>query len=429
MKKLLTGIILCAFLFSGMVMATETRTLTMGNVNGIVKDEANVLMFPSTINYYPKLVGGEIRSSEDYVNKSNGDEFMTDFFVHWTFAENSNPMTLGTYFYTNDDGIRWPYILQDEPPFYLDWSPAEYFDFYDKKNFNDLSNRRIVLTYGRKLNDMPFGFTFDYTSAKQEEVDTITSNNDYKNSLSRFGFTFGLSPMEGQLDLAAGIAFTSWKWQYDDTDLVKPDGNMAFNFNMRYWMDPKGKYTLVPHLSFDYEKQGAKEMFLVGTSFESDNYEAKFMHLMAGLGMNYNASEDVLLVGDFGVGYWNDKFSATEYNGTDPDTTYEDKYTNFILPYFKAGIDANIFKWLDFRGGVESYWMSEKYELGYSSSNEEEDKYNFVSTRTYLGAGFNWNKLNIDTQIDPDFLMRGPYFVSGESDYLAVKVSLVYWVD
>lgn len=424
MKKLLTLSVLFAFLLSGMIYATETRVLTMGNANEIVKDEANVFLFPSTITKYPKLVGGEFRFPGDYVNdtssfvsKSNGFTGMTDFYAHWTFGENSNPMTLGTYFYTNDDGIYWPTILQDWD-FGLDYTPPqnEYY-YYDKKDFSDLANRRIVLMYGRKLGGMPFGFNFDYMNAKED------IENDYNRSLSRYGFTVGLSPMQEKLEVSAGIALTTWTMKYDDTAFVKPDGNMAFSFHARYWMDPMGKYTLVPHFAFTHEKQGAKEpVDFSDPTAGDDNYELTGTMFALGMGLNYDAGEDALLVGDFGIQYISAKAKYTPQG----ETAESYKFSNFVLPYFKAGIDAKVLSWLKFRGGMESYWHMRKYS---TEPATDEAKFSEVSTTTYLGAGFHWSKLNLDAQIDPDFLVRGPYFVSGESDYMAVKLSLAYWID
>ena len=59
MKKLLTFTVLCLFVLGSMAFATNTRVLTMGEANNIVKDEANIFLYPSTINYYPKLFVGE----------------------------------------------------------------------------------------------------------------------------------------------------------------------------------------------------------------------------------------------------------------------------------------------------------------------------------------------------------------------------------
>jgi hypothetical protein len=411
MKKLLIVSVLFAFLFCGMIYATETRVLTMGNANEIVKDEANVMLFPSTINYYPKLVGGELRSSSDYVK--DGYTSLTDFYAHWAFGEKgNNPLTVGTYFYTNDDGIYWPTLLG---PNFIDVSPPQFY-YYDKRYYPDMPNRRLTLILGKKMGDIPVGLSINYISSKYEFTDTSATDKETA-SLSRLAFLLGASPMDGKLDLSAGVAFTSYKDEYYNySDTLKGDGMMAFSFNARYFMDPMGKYTLVPHIGFAHEKQGVKDNV-------PNKMELTFTGFEGGLGMNYAASEDVLLVGDLGFMYFSGKQKLTPNGGTV--TEYDS--TSFALPYFKTGIDAKIFDWLKLRGGVWSRWNMDKVEE--KQGWKDQDKFSYVSTTTYLGAGFHWNKLNLDAQIDPDFLARGPYFISGESGYLSWKLSMVYWID
>ena len=186
MKKLLILSVLFAFLFSGMIYASETRVLTMGNANEIVKDPANVMLFPSTINYYPKLVGGELRSSSDYTSKQGDYQYLTDFYAHWVFGDkDKNPLTVGTYFYTNDDGIYWPLLMQSGH-FGFDLTPPQ-FSYYDKRNSNDMPNRRITLVLGKKMGDIPVGLSINYISSKYEYTDTAATHKE-TGSLGRFAF-------------------------------------------------------------------------------------------------------------------------------------------------------------------------------------------------------------------------------------------------
>jgi hypothetical protein len=400
MKRLVTLAVLSAFILGGMAYATETRVLTMGDVNNIVKDEANIWLYPSTINYYPKLFIGEA----DYGNywKVGG---------HFVFGENGDkPMVLGAYFSQEDD--YFPSIL----------------NYPDKAV--PYADQRLTLFYGRELSDMPFGFFLNYYTRGSKNEDTATSSNN-EESLSRYEFAFGLSPMQKKLDLTVGFAFTTWKDKdyYNAAlgivDLSKPVGNLDLGIMARYWMDPMGNYTLVPHGGLMYSKQGVDYYDYDGTSwvaFERD--ETKDMMLDLGLGMNYDAAENVLVVGD--IGFQLDNYKET-YDYAAADVTDPDDYKDnvFILPYFKIGIDAEVFNWMDFRSGVNKYWAKETYEP--DAANKE------ISTRTYtytyLGAGFNWGNFTIDAQINTNFLETGPYFISGQSDEynnLAEQVTLKY---
>ena len=65
MKNIIAIFVLTLFILGSTGLATDTRILSMGHVNNIVKDDANIWMYPSTINYYPNIFKGEI--GEDYL--------------------------------------------------------------------------------------------------------------------------------------------------------------------------------------------------------------------------------------------------------------------------------------------------------------------------------------------------------------------------
>jgi len=402
MKKLLTLTVLFAFLFGGMVYATDTRVLTMGDANGIVKDEANVFIYPSTINYYPKLFVGEYGSGTEFSRVG----------AHFEFMEETSPMVFGAYFRT--DEWYWPEILvgyEGYPKYAYFWE--DYLKATADMPEDALYNRRITLMYGTKLGEIPFGMTINFDNAKQkEEADEWNPER----SFTRLGIKLGISPMEGKLDLAGGISFMTWTDKDPNgEDVTKPSGNMRVDFNGRYWMDPMGKWTLVPHFGFSYEKQGVEipdVRKITGTAYAID----------LGLGTNYDASENVMGVTDFGVSLISGKYKDDPEVG-DID---EYKYSYLYLPYFRIGVDAKIFSWMDFRGGVKCLWVTEKED---EVEGDWKGSWGYVYTDTYLGAGFNWNKLEIDAQVDPNFLNRAPYFISGSGGDLNTQVSLIYWFD
>ncbi len=413
MKRMLIFSVLIAFLLGAMAYATETRVMTMGEVNNVVKDDANILLYPSTINYYPKLFIGEVDAyANEYPLKQGGEDIIYKVGANLGFGEASeNPWVLGVYFSTEP---KVPSIL-------------DYY-FYDKANAI-YTNNRISLTYGRVLGEIPFGFNFNFYNVSDKNEDTTTSNN-YDRSISTYEFNFGISPMEKKLDLAAGVAMTTWTdkdWE-DPTlgvvDMSKPKGNMDLKLNARYWMDPMGGWVLIPHFGLMYSKEGMETYYDSAGTWTLDNTE-KYTEVTfdLGLGMNYEATENVLVVTDFGFNLASYK---DKYEYTTPDTTTEWKESMLTLPYFKIGIDGKVFKWMDFRSGVVTQWVLDTYE----PTSYEKDKSKYAVTTTYLGAGFHWNSFTMDASINPDFLTTGPYFISGEDvdspNMLATRVSLKY---
>jgi len=420
MKRLLTFTILLVMVLGGMVLATDTRVNTMGDVNMIVKDEANVFLFPSTVNYYPKLFAAEIGERWFYYwdKQDEYDVYLNRVGAHFLLGEKSEaPWVIGAYFDTR------PYFISMAQ--YTEW----WYGYYGSKDADEGSwttNHKITALVGHEFNGIPVGMSISLYGMSEENADTTTSNN-FEASYTRYEFSFGLSPMQKKLDLGIGVAFTSWKdkWYYNSTegviDITKPKGNMDFYAAARYWMNPMGKYTLVPHFGLYYSKQGLE---YYDPTLE-ETYETKDMIFDLGLGMNYDAAENVLLVGDFGVAYESYKTTYTPEGGTVTET--KDPY--MCLPYFRIGIDAYVFKWMNLRGGVKAEWMGEKWE----PTTVDERKWSWVETETYLGAGFHWGNFIIDANIDPDFLSRGPYFITGSNDYneydISNRISLKYLFD
>jgi len=423
MKRLLTFTVLLTVLIGGAVFATDTRVNTMGNVNTIVKDEANVFMFPSTVNYYPKVFLAEVgeRSYFYWDKQDEYDVYLNSVGAHFQLCQKSEaPWVVGAYF---DTRSFMPSIAQ-----YIDWWD-EYSKDADEGSWS--TDHRITALVGHEFNAMPVGFMLTYYNIGQKNEDDAVADH-YEESFSRYEFSFGLSPMQKKLDIGFGAAFTTWKDKdyYDAAlgviDNTKPKGNMDLFLNARYWVDPMGKYTLVPHFGVMYSKQGAEVYGVEDDANVLENtYEIKDLVFDLGMGMNYDAAENVLLVGDLGFNYDAYKTSNEPAGGT----KVESKDTYLMLPYFRIGIDAYVFKWMNLRGGVVAQWTGEKYEPDAVSKMT----WTWVETETFLGAGFHWGNFVIDANIDPDFLSRGPYFITGSNDYneydISNKISLKYMFD
>ena len=86
MKKLLLLTVLLTFIIGMSATASDTRLETMGMgsfwydgtfvpaLNTVVKDDANISMYPSTINYYPNIFWGEINALEGYTKSLEGQK-------------------------------------------------------------------------------------------------------------------------------------------------------------------------------------------------------------------------------------------------------------------------------------------------------------------------------------------------------------------
>jgi hypothetical protein len=201
-------------------------------------------------------------------------------------------------------------------------------------------------------------------------------------------------------------------------------------------MTPMGKYTLIPHGGVRINNQGlewyaedSNEHWVVDGNASLDNTAFGL-----GLGMNYDAGADILVVGDFGFAYEKEKikidFADADYAPWD----YEEETGYTILPYFKLGIDAHVFNWMNLRAGVMTIWERWNHTRNYTLYDYYEWDTGAVDrsdadpyTYTYLGGGFHWGNFSIDACVNPEFLGNGPYFITGENtDGFADRVSLKY---
>ena len=184
MKKLLIFAVLGMFMLGSMAYATNTRVMTMGDANNIVKDEANIWLYPSTINYYPNMFIGEFWGYDGEYDET----MLYEVGAHLLFCEDSEkPMIMGFYF------------AQEE-------YEHELLDAYAEDNYmhDTDASRAINLFYGRELSGMPFGFYFGYWFDSDKNEDSLPSQN-MEWGLTRYEFGFGLSPMSKKLDLSLGI--------------------------------------------------------------------------------------------------------------------------------------------------------------------------------------------------------------------------------
>ena len=370
LKNVAILLLFVALMAYSISFATDTRVYTMGGTYRTIVDEANIFMYPHMLQKYRKLVNAEYRTGSDF----------TTIGGNFPISDEESPRILGVYFYENS------------PVFFGTGSTNQ-----PQMGGTVLPNQRITLLYGQNLGGKPYGIGLNYIAASQKGDTT---------SLERSNFELDLlfsSEIMQQLEVAAGISFWNFKdINAADSELVENSGNLYYTLYGRYWLTQSDHMMPVLHLDFSNMKE----------TIDSVDYTDLMIEL--GIGMNYDTRQDALLVGDFGFTYLSEKMSG---GGNDT------KNTSSALPYFRAGVEAGLFKWMDFRAGVASFWYSQK--------DENVAKYSYVNTSTFLGAGFHWGKLDIDAQIAPQFLRNGPYFISGAATGggIANRISLIYWLN
>lgn len=434
MKKLITLSLLFVMLMSVSALATQTRVLTMGNNNNILVDDANMWIYPGRTFMYPDLTKAEFSKSYYFIdgpsssgvgdsysyNEGDGG-FSSDLYkvgVHWKFGED-NPYVVATYFSRGSDPVfPYPYINEGVSSGLWDDFPynASGFDVID-----EYDNRRINLFAGKQFNNMMGGIhlglhqsSYSYQNSFQE-----------KESFTLIDVGLGLTEANGKWDVSANFCMGSWTNEEQDSTINEPDGYYDLMLMGRYFHQLNQNYTYVPHVAFWMGKHGIKG-FDIDTGEDATD-QSKITSFDVGVGQQYTPISNVLAVLDFGVQYAKIK---NEIDNPDNPSAIEVDYTRFTLPYWKLGVEAEVFDWMDVRFGATSFWNMDK-----SKFEDVEEKWNTPANVTYLGFGFNWGRLFIDTYTDPELILDGFDFISGSgSDYfdggdpvpMNLKVSVLY---
>ena len=402
MKKFVIMFAVMMIALGASAYATEVRTMTMGLNDGIMVDDYNVFRFYGRILNYPNIATAEF-SSYDYIDKASTvygerDEFYK-FGVNWEFNQD-NPWVLGTYVST-----EYPVM----PPIYY------YYDYYLPLDMGDMSNRKLDLLYGRTLSNMNFGLHLNYNQMGYKDKDP---GSQAQQSLHYIQVGAGLTEaLTGKWDVAATFGFGGWTDK--DPDGVKesePDGYYDLTLEGRYFWVQNPKITFVPHASVWMNKSGFKSYY-EGELDETHTLSETAFEL--GMGMNYVTGPDLLAVLDFGFTYVNDKFEHEYVINEDSTATYEVKTKYLYLPYVQIGVEGSVFDWMDIRFGATSYWLTESEEDDYSLT--------YAENATYLGFGFHFGRLHVDTYADPELFMDGFNFISGANDnHMNLEISALY---
>ena len=399
MKKMLTVALMMLLMMSINAFASETRVMTMGHNNTILLDDANIWEFPSRINDYPNLAVGEFSIYD-------GDNGFGNFGIHWKFGDDNN-WVLGTYVST-----------------YAPWVPQRIFTGgypYDYRlipfdnNFSAWDNRGINLFFGYKMDAMNFGIGLaTYGSAFK----TDNTNDEREESFAYYDLSLGMTEESNQLDVTMNIGIGTFtdKDANGDTE-YESDGFLDFGLNGRIFFQTFDKVTLVPHFEFGYCNRGIKHAEYTDYTFSQTGID-----LDLGCGLNFTPATNVLAVLDFGFAL--DVISEEEdFGGT---SKTEKAEANVYLPYINIGMDADVFKWMDIRFGATHSNKGYGYAETIEPSDEEKNGKGYAENATYLGFGFHWGRLHVDTYTDPGMFLKGFNFLSGANNDMNFQISATY---
>ena len=405
MKKLIILTLAFALILSTAAFASQTRVLTMGDNHVVLTDDANIWNWASRLNDYPHLAVGEFSNtfSGDFGSQFFNSNQFTQFGVHWQFGDD-DPWVLATYF---------------------DNSPSNFGGFFGQPGgmSEPSSNQRIHALYARMMGTNKFGARVSIYHSSEKEEDTGEAVLD--ESYSYYEGQLSLTADDNSWDVAVTAGFGTWtdKLAFDSL-YSEPDGLVDFAVLGRMFWGSGPNYQYVPHASLEYHKQG--EAYYYNTTVLDETYKYSAFLLDLGIGQIYTPSSGVEAVIDVGVIFGNFKEDYTD--AATPANNYEYKENLLTIPYFKLGLDAEVFSWLDLRLGAVSFWERFKSEDTQGATVYEEWE-NSAFNETFLGFGFHWGNLHIDTYTDPEIFLNGFDFISGaghDFEEMNFQISAVY---
>lgn len=362
--------------------ATQTRVMTMGEVDHIIKDDNNIWAFPQTLLLYPDRMVADIMGSNMY-----------QLGAHYEMPCCAMAMYFGKTILVNEYAPNVPDV---------------------NGNPQMGADQKIDLFIAKELGMMPLGLKFSlygnsYTRDYSNPTDKTTM------STMGMGITLGGTFMD---NLEGFFVFETYSWTNEDAAgavVTEPSGNSNIEFGIRYWKELSSEYTIVPYFGLRMAKIGMKD--------NPGNEEIQsMMTIMVGFGDNIMIDDNVMVVNDIGIEYTSGTKEMTPAVGT----ATEDKMSSTAIPYFRIGMEADISSKVDVRFGAVKKWAGASTE----ADNGNKDSWGFADTEIYLGAAVHYGNLDIDAAIDPGFLTRGPYLLSGQSGDMAACISLRYtWGD
>jgi hypothetical protein len=391
MKKLIILTLALTLVMATAAFASQTRVLTMGDNHVILTDDANIWNWPSRLNNYPALAIGEFESSNNF----------TRFGVHWQFGD-ATPWIMATYFENNSN-----------------FEPSFLYPFNLFTGYEPFQNRRIHAFYARAMGANKFGVRLSLYKNGYDDPGGVVGTAGVEESFSYYEASLGLTASDDSWDVAVTGGFGTWKDKRNDSLYSQPDGLIDFGVLGRMFWGGNPNYSYVPHAGIEYHKQGEDYWYYSGASTEIFKYTQMAVEL--GIGQIYTPSNNVEAVLDLGLRIERNKVEYTDV--ATPANNSETKANFTSIPYFKLGLDAEVFSWLDARFGATSSWQWDKYEAGGTTSFKE----NYADNQTYLGFGFHWGNLHVDTYTDPDMFLNGFDFLNGDGNGdMNFQLSAVY---
>lgn len=274
----------------------------------------------------------------------------------------------------------------------------------------------------------------------------------------RFLLSTGLELSDAlAIDVGFGMGFHGLTYNPNlRSDLIEGGGGLDLQADVRAIIGLTEWWELIPSLSLRTVNLSLADLanFETGLTFNktddtagrqtSNITDVKSSALLFDMGVagHFKPSDKVQFWGALGMQIQRRAFQYDHFNQesdqfqrndpTNPIDFARDSQTTLVLPYMRLALEAKLFSWLDFRGGVVKYVRGstvreEKQDFQSAANNRDNDFSDSEPFFDYfVGVAAHHEGFFADLQLDPVWFKRGPNFLSGAGANMFINGSIGY---
>jgi hypothetical protein len=484
-------------LLGGKAEASSTRIYTLGAMNRFIVDDTNKWLYPQLITKYgdlfylelfgtgvsrafatpgsnrttamagtpTSLAGTDLQTYDAAdsvpVQQTAGGgaiiRVMDDLYLSVHLSDYANPTIpmLLTLLAASSKGNPNAYPWLPNPPV-APGSANRKLDLFVAYNIVDVARLGLALSYGsssyqRTPNNNDAQIPTDLMgNTEARKIDNIGT--------SEFAFKLGGSVDIGDvasIDSGLGFTFHGLTYAPNQRSLIGGGGGNEIDADVRAMIGVTQWWEIIPAISLRYFGVSARDLadYTNGLIYNGDMGREQFfitdvsLHRFLfdlGVAGHFRPTSAIDFWGAVGYQYvrWSAEFDNTinddPANGMVRDQNLafsRDSISMNAMPYFRLALEARVFSWLDFRGGVIKYLRSDSVKqdqldihpdtMGMNNRlNTIANDYPFFDY--FVGAAVHYEGFFLDLQVDPAWFGRGPNFLSGTGANMFVNASLGY---
>lgn len=380
--QIFTTVMLLMLFISFAVLASETRTLSMGGVGVFIKDNSNVTPFPGTLLSYNNQMYTELRVKDTQTSFTGG--------VHLP--------VLNTGFVAGVH-VNRPIM------------PIDQFGAAPNITVNQVSD----ILFGMKMGDNNLGFRLSYGADGFQQDSTIAQPK-----IEEYGryieIGAGISNKKFDVGVTVGMPAIT-----NETGQVKDElSGLGFGVNGRYFHKLSSKLTAVPVVLF-YTMSGSGESDPGGGAPKSEaDYSEMFVDIAGALHYEIDKENQVVV----GLGLYTHHSTTIDIKDVGETTT-----TYSSMPVIYLGGETRISSWLVGRMGAYQNFETETVTMKPDGGSETESSFSTSYINFSFGLGMQVEKFLIDVDINHGSFFEGTYLLSGQIRNIFNRVSVTYNFD